>query len=99
MTRALLISPAALADVQAIWDFGAQNWSDVQAEIYLTGLRRVFDMLQDQPDIARSRSEFTPPIRLYRYQSHVIVFHAEAGSVTIVRVLHGRSNWAEFLSE
>jgi toxin ParE1/3/4 len=98
VTRQLLISSAALADLQAIWDFGAQNWSDVQAETYLTGLRRIFNLLQDQPHIARLRSEFTPPVRLYRYQSHVIVFFADDAKVDISRVLYGRSNWAEFLS-
>ncbi len=98
MTRHLLISPAALADLQVIWDYGAQNWSDVQAETYLTGLRRVFNLLQDQPYIARLRSEFTPPARLYRYQSHVIVFFADEARVDISRVLHRRSNWAEFLA-
>jgi toxin ParE1/3/4 len=99
VTRKLLISPAALADLRAIWDYGAQNWSDGQAETYLNGMSRVFVLLQDQPNIARLRSEFTPPMRLYRYQSHVIVFHEDDASVTIVRVLHGRSNWAEVLAE
>lgn len=98
MTRRLHLTPAALADLQAIWDHGAQNWSNGQAETYLNGMRRVFDLLQDQPHIARLRSEFAPPVRLYRYQSHVIVFTLDEVRLTIVRVLHGRSNWAEVLA-
>lgn len=94
----LHVTPAALADLQAIWDHGAQNWSNGQAETYLNGMHRVFDLLQDQPHIARLRSEFAPPVRVYRYQSHIIVFTVDDGSLTIARVLHGRSNWAEVLA-
>jgi toxin ParE1/3/4 len=97
--RKLLIAPAALADLQAIWDYGVQNWSVVQAQQYVKGLDQVFSLLCDQPLLARLRQEFTPPLRLYRYQSHVVAFVADHDSLTVLRVMHGRSSWAELLVE
>jgi len=97
--RKLRIAPAAMADLQAIWDYGAKNWSVEQAEQYAKGLGQVFNLLCDQPLLASLRQEFTPPLRLYRYQSHIIAFFADQESLTVMRVMHGRSNCAELLLE
>lgn len=99
MKRQLRLTPAALADLQAIWNFGAENWSTAQAESYARGLGQVFDLLCDQPMLARLREEFTPPLRLYRYQTHLIVYDLDQANLIILRVVHGRAHWAEYLAD
>lgn len=99
MKRQLRLKSAALADLQAIWNFGAENWSAAPAENYARGLGQVFDLLCDQPMLARLRQEFTPPLRLYRYQSHVIVYDLNESDLIILRVVHSRAHWAEYLAD
>ena len=99
MTRRLVLSPKALADLDSIWEYSARTWSAVQADLYLSALDDTFRLLCAHPDIARLRAEFTPPVRLHRNRSHLVIFVVDAGEVNVIRVVHGRSNWGALLEE
>jgi toxin ParE1/3/4 len=47
------LKPRAIADLDEIWDFTVERWSEAQAERYILGLRDDFDMLADQPLLGR----------------------------------------------
>ena len=47
--------------------------------------------------MARERTEVRPPVRLYTYMAHVIVYIIEDEDVLILRVLHGSSDWINAL--
>ncbi|MFN3605677.1 MAG: type II toxin-antitoxin system RelE/ParE family toxin [Cypionkella sp.] len=98
MSRVLQLTPLSQGDLTAIWNYGVQIWSIAQAETYLHGMQRVFDLLCAQPDIARLRAEFNPAIRLYSYQSHIIIYVADDTVLQVIRVLHMRANWADVLN-
>lgn len=49
--------------------------------------------------MARLRNEFTPPVRLYPYGAHVVVYTATGDHILIIRVLHGRQDWLARLSQ
>ena len=87
------LRPAALSDLDAIWDYTAQTWSASQAETYARKLFSAFDRLVENPDIARARTEYTPPMRIYRAEQHVIIYHVVGDHVEIIRVRHGREDW------
>jgi len=57
-------SPAALNNMEAIWDYTARTWSVSQAETYIRGLAADLDLLVQHPGIARERVEICPPVRL-----------------------------------
>ena len=99
MIRHLLLTPAARADLAAFWDHTAERWGPAQARTYFTGLDRLLSLLAEQPEIARERPEFTPPVRLHRYRSHLVIFRAAPGRLEVLRVVHARSDWAEYLME
>lgn len=82
-----------------IWGYTVEAWSEDQAEVYLTGLGQAFDRLAQFPEMARIRMEFTPAVRILPYQSHIIVYLAEAGLIDLIRVLHRRANWSTLLTE
>jgi len=73
------LSPAALYDLDAIWDCTARTWSVSQAETYIRGLVADLDLLVLHLGIARERVEIRPPVRLYRSGSHLIIYRIEAG--------------------
>ncbi|WP_415918950.1 type II toxin-antitoxin system RelE/ParE family toxin [Tateyamaria sp. SN6-1] len=99
MTRQVVLRPAAEADLIAIWTYTVETWSVGQAEAYLRDLDQMFAMLSDFPEMARLRTEFTPPVRLHAFRKHVIIYLEDETHVDVIRVVHGRANWAVMLAD
>lgn len=98
MTRLLVILPAAEADLSDIWDYTALRWSLKQAQTYASGMTDLLFLLCDQPEIAPLFDTVTPPVRIHRFRSHLVIFTADDKTINVIRVLHMRSNWAEALA-
>lgn len=80
-------------DIIDLYVHGAVEFGADQAESYHLGLAEIFDLLADNPYLAREHPEFIPPIRLHPYRSHLVVYVVKEEGVLIVRVLHGRQEW------
>ena len=93
------LSPAALSDLDAIWDHSARIWSVTQAETYIRRLASDMDLLVQHPGIARERTEIRPPVRFYRSGSRLIIYRIEAGWFEVLCIVHARQNWAAYLNE
>lgn len=91
-------SPQADEDIADLYVAGARSFGVAQAERYQGGLFNAFQMLADNPLMARERRELVPPVRLHPYQAHMIVYVEEGAGVLIVRVLHGRQDWENALT-
>jgi toxin ParE1/3/4 len=87
------LTPQAEKDLEAIWIYTAANWSISQADSYLGELTDVFDLIAHAPLLARERLEFTPPVRMRRHQSHLIVYRVLHNDLDIVRIVHMKQNW------
>ena len=83
----------AAADLRRIFLEGMTLFGLAQAERYHARLRRSFELLADNPEMARERPELSPPARVHPCGSHVIVYIVQDGGVLIVRVRHGREDW------
>ena len=57
-----------------------------------------FRRLSENPDLSPERAEFDPPVRLSRYEKHLIVYLVEPSGVFIVRGLHERMGLHDQLS-
>lgn len=93
------LTPAARSDLEGIWHFTAAHWSVHQAERYVDGLFEAFSALVAHPAIAPERREISPPVRLYRYLSHLIVYRLEAPDIVVIRIVHFRQNWRALLAD
>jgi toxin ParE1/3/4 len=93
-----LTTQAADEDIVEIYLHGKRSFGTIQAEHCQDGLFRTFALLASDPNLARLRDEFRPPVRLYPYGVHVIIFADHGDDVTIIRVLHGRQDWIGRLS-
>lgn len=91
------LTPRALADLDDIWRFSAETWSIEQADRYLDDLVRVFGMIAAMPALARERRDFSPPVRIHVYQSHLIVYIETDGRIHILRLLGERQDWLSIL--
>lgn len=80
-------------DLIAIYIHGLDQFGPRQADIYWDGLNALFQRLADYPRLARLRTEFDPPVRVFSYASHLVLYDEEPGGVVIVRVRHGHEDW------
>ena len=58
---------------------------------------QAFDRVARSPTLFRERLEFSLPVRIYPYRSHLIVYLGPKGQVTILRILGGRQDWQTIL--
>ena len=88
------LSLAARQDLRTIYMDSEAAFGETQAGRYVTGLRRTLTFLADNPRAARERAEFEPPVRVHRYGSHVVIYVLDGEDVLVVRIRHGREDWA-----
>ncbi|OED49900.1 plasmid stabilization protein ParE [Rhodobacteraceae bacterium (ex Bugula neritina AB1)] len=94
-----VIRPAARADLAAIWRYGLETWGEAQADAYADSLFALFDLLADFPEMARKRSEFTPPVRIHPSGAHLVIYRLDQDHLEILRILHARQDLMAFLTE
>lgn len=87
--KALRFTPAAIRDLEEIWDYTAANWDEVQAERYIEALEAACRRLSGGTANGRSASTRIPCMK-YPCGSHFIYYQEDTISVTVVRVLHRR---------
>jgi toxin ParE1/3/4 len=84
------VSPRAHRDLSDIWDFTAAQWGSDQAELYIRDIQRVFELIADQPQLARSCDEIRPGYFRFPAGSHIVFFRRSVDGIAVVRVLHAR---------
>jgi toxin ParE1/3/4 len=86
-----LLSPAAQADLERIWDYTHDHWGVNQAEEYLRELQHAIDRAAANPAIGRACDEIRPGYRKLAAGSHALFYRVTAeGVIDVVRVLHQR---------
>lgn len=89
-------SRAAKEDIIGIAEQGIRLFGSAQARRYHDELFAIFDMIAAYPPIARERRELSPPMRIYPFKAHLVVYRVEQdGSVLIARIRHAHEDWAE----
>ncbi len=83
-----LVSKAAYNDIRSIAVYTQKTWGVARRRRYLSGLNDKFVTLADMPEMAPERCEFVPPVRIFPYEKHLIVYVHENAGILILRVLH-----------
>lgn len=86
-----LLSPAAQADLEDIWDYTVQRWDVEQAEEYLRGLQHAIERAAANPRVGRSCDEIRPGYRKLAAGSHTLYYRLSPDRIVdVVRILHQR---------
>ena len=87
------LRPAAQRDLAHIWRTTAETWSIDQADAYIRMLNDAFGLLVEHPEMARERDELSPPLRVKRAGSHLILYQIASDHIDVVRIRHVREDW------
>lgn len=86
-----MLSPAAQADLEHIWEYTSERWGDDQAESYVRDIQRAIERVVDNPLIGRSCDEVRPGYRRHAVGSHTLYYRMASDElIHVVRVLHKR---------
>lgn len=86
----VLFTPAAIEDLDQIWDYTADRWDAARAEEYLRELEHAFRRIDTNPMIGRACDEVRAGYRKHSVASHTVYYRLTGVDVEIVRILHQR---------
>lgn len=86
-----VLSPAARADLEQIWDYSSERWDGDQAEEYLREVQRAIERVVANPRIRRACDEVRTGYRKHAVGSHTLYYRIAGDDVIdVVRILHQR---------
>jgi toxin ParE1/3/4 len=88
--RAVVLSVAAEADIDAVAAYSKEKWGAAQADSYLTKLEEGFDLLGRTPSIGRACDSIQPGLRRFEIEGHVVFYRIGKNEISVVRILHER---------
>lgn len=83
-------------DIVRIYLEGLALFGPQQADQYHNELSGLFQLLAENPRMARERAELSPPVRVHPHKAHVIVYLEDGEGILIVRVRHGHEDWDQY---
>ena len=84
------ITNKAIQDLEDIWNYTVETWSEKQADLYYEMLISFFKYIADNPACGKSYDEISDDLSGFVAKKHVIFYKlASHGEIEIVRILHG----------
>lgn len=84
------LSPLAISDLDAIWNYSVEHWGIARAKSYVSQINARMRTFCASPSIGQSVAKAYPGMRKSRIGSHLILYLVDRDRLTIVRVLHQR---------
>ena len=79
----------AVNDISEIWNYTADNWSEIQADNYYTLLLNTCQDLTDGKIMGKNYPEINSAISGYRAGQHILFYLSSSNKeILIVRILH-----------
>ncbi len=86
--KGYVLSPLARADIDEIWNYTANHWSDAQAERYLRVIENAIKMAASNPKRGRACHEFRMGYFRLSAGSHILFYRIVGDKIDVVRILH-----------
>ena len=81
----------AVEDLEEIWDFTVETWSEKQAEKYYLQFLNSCQELANDPNRGKKYNEIAEEILGFRFYQHIIFYRKiAANEIEVIRILHGR---------
>ena len=93
------LSQQSQEQLRGIAGFSASRFGLYQAEAYLSGLERTFQLLADFPGMGVDVGNLIAGVRRFRFQSHLIFYSQSDGFILIRAVFHASQDVRKELFE
>ena len=81
----------AVSDLNEIWQYTVNNWSEKQADRYYNMLLDICQEIADNPELGRTYDEIIPELFGVKANRHIIFYRKMRGRpIEITRILHER---------
>jgi toxin ParE1/3/4 len=91
------LTKPAQHDLYRIAVDGLERFGAYQLAEYEAGLNDTLIFLSEYPYAAEEHSEYRPPVRIYPYKAHIIIFEVIDNDVVVIRVCNAREDWTRFV--
>jgi len=93
------LSRKAIADLDGIWEYTVQTWSEDQAVVYYRQIYNAIQSLDSIPLFLEKKYDIVKPGVLgYRVGHHVIFYKRDKdGTISVDRILHERMDYQRHL--
>ena len=93
------LSRKAIADLDGIWDYTAQTWSEEQAVIYYRQIYTTIQMLNNLPVfLEKEYGEIKPGLFGFKVGHHIVFYKKhQDGSIWVDRILHEKMDYQRHL--
>ena len=93
------ISSKAYDDIETIWLYTFENWSQEQADRYINLIFDEIEYLSKNPKSGKDFSHIRKNYRFAKVKSHLIFYRSAQTTIEIIRVLHQQMDIENRLSE
>ncbi len=94
-----IFSQKAISDLNSIWDYTFETWSEEQADKYYNIIIRQVDDISKNPDLGRNFKEVDDNLLGFRIEKHVIFYQIKENNIEIIRILHAQMDFKNRLKE
>lgn len=96
----LIFRQEAIDDLNNIWEYTFQEWSENQADKYYTSLKFACKEIGLNPNLGREYFEISKNLLGLKTGKHIIFYHfISEKEIEIIRILHGRMDLKTKLNE
>lgn len=93
------LSRKAISDLDGIWDYTVETWSEEQAAIYYRQIQANIQGLKSLPAFQEIKYDIIKPGLLGHKVGHHIIFYKKDsdGSISVDRILHEKMDYQRHL--
>jgi toxin ParE1/3/4 len=93
------LTEAAYRDLDNIWLYTFQEWSENQASTYFESITQQIELFSENPQKAKKVQKIKSEIYYFRALSHYVFFKYGNEQIDIIRILHKMMDFPKHLEE
>lgn len=83
------LSNKAVLDLESIWDYTVEKWSENQAELYFNQIIRTCSEIAKNPNIGKYYTQVRVDLLGFKIGKHIVFYQSiERQGITVFRILH-----------
>jgi len=96
----VLLRQKAINDLNSIWNYTFEKWSENQADFYYNTIKMAFQEIARNRQIGKKYSEINSGLFGLKSGKHIIFYHIiSENEIEVVRILHERMDLKNKLTE